>query len=184
MSEDRIVLPGDEVGAAEEYVCGEGTYELDGKIYAAVPGVLRLDRKEKVAEVRSFNPPTQIRAGDIVIGVVTHLRSSMAELEILEIEGKARTISGNTEASLHVSKVSNRYVEEMGDAYRLGDYVRAKVIQAEPSIQVTTDAPDLGTIKGRCIVCRSPLSKRGHELYCENCERTERRKIASCYSTP
>lgn len=184
MSEEQIVLPGDEVGAAEEYVCGSGTYERDGKIYAAVPGILRLDRKEKVAEVQSFNPPARVSKGDIVIGVVTHLRSSMAELDLLEIEGKARVIAGAKEASLHVSKVSNKYVEDMGDAYRLGDYVRAKVIQAEPSIQLTTDAPDLGTIKGRCIKCRSPLAKRGHELYCENCERTERRKIADCYSTP
>jgi recombination protein RecR len=41
-------MPGDEIAAAEEYVCGLGTYEHDGKIFASVAGKLHLDVKEKV----------------------------------------------------------------------------------------------------------------------------------------
>ncbi|MBI5000413.1 MAG: exosome complex RNA-binding protein Csl4 [Euryarchaeota archaeon] len=176
-------MPGDEIAAAEEYVCGPGTYELEGKIFASVAGRLRLDLREKVAEVKPFNPPAQLKSGDIVIGTVSAIRSSMAEVEISEIEGTERGITGDVDASLHVSKMSSRYVEDVRDVYRLGDYVRARVVQVSPSVQIVTDADDFGVIKALCSQCRSAMVLKGRDVYCENCERAERRKIARGYST-
>jgi len=34
----RVVLPGEEVAVTEEYEAGDGTYEEDGKVFAAQPG--------------------------------------------------------------------------------------------------------------------------------------------------
>ena len=42
----RKVLPGDEVAIAEEYMSGEGTYEMEGKIYASAVGELDLDQAD------------------------------------------------------------------------------------------------------------------------------------------
>src|SRR5256712_7401032 len=66
--------------------------------------------------------------------------------------------------------------------YRLGDIIRAKVIQVKPSVQLTTAERDLGVVKARCSVCRGPLEVRGRELYCPRDERTERRKLAADYA--
>ncbi|MDD1756331.1 MAG: RNA-binding protein, partial [Methanomassiliicoccales archaeon] len=51
MIEKRSVLPGEEVAEAEEFLPAEGTYEEDGKVYAATMGELELDHGEKVARV-------------------------------------------------------------------------------------------------------------------------------------
>src|SRR5256885_149021 len=54
--ERRMVLPGDAIAAAEEYEAGEGTYEKDGQIFAAIPGLLELDGENFVARVRPCRP--------------------------------------------------------------------------------------------------------------------------------
>ena len=57
--EERRVLPGEELAVAEEYEAGEGTYEENGRVFAAQPGVLVLDGEHRVARVRPFNPPAE-----------------------------------------------------------------------------------------------------------------------------
>src|SRR2546428_6696446 len=66
--------------------------------------------------------------------------------------------------------------------YRLGDIIRAKVIQVKPSVQLTTGERELGVGKAGCSVCRGPLEVRGREVYCPRDERTERRKLAADYA--
>jgi exosome complex component CSL4 len=177
----RIVLPGDEVAVSEEYESGEGTYERDGKIYATAPGILSLDDASKVARVRMFNPPAQLKVGDIVYATVSDIRSSMATAQVAVLHGVDRQLSGDTEAAIHISNVSSDYTEEFRQVFRLGDIIRAQVIQAQPSLQLTTAGPTLGVVKALCSECRGPLTRRGNDLYCERCEHSEQRKITSDY---
>ena len=179
--ERRMVLPGDAIAAAEEYEAGEGTYEKDGQIWAAIPGLLELDGQNFVARVRPFNPLAELKTGDVVYGVISDIRSSMAEATVAAVHGNKREITGETEGAIHVSKISNEYIEDIRDAFHLGDIVRAKVIQAKPSLQLTTAEPTLGVVKAVCSNCRGPLELKGQDLWCPRCERTERRKIAADY---
>src|SRR6266699_1982625 len=86
------------------------------------------------------------------------------------------------EGTIHISNVSEEYTEDIHDMYRLGDIIRAKVIQVKPSLQLTTAEPSLGVVKALCSVCRGPLEMRGRELYCPRDERSERRKLAADYA--
>jgi exosome complex component CSL4 len=180
--EPKMVLPGDEIAVAEEFEPGEGTYERNGLVFAATPGVLVLDSENRVARVRAFNPPAELKVGDIVYGVVDDIRGMMATATILALHGRTRQISGETEGTIHISNVSEEYTEDIHDMYRLGDIVRAKVIQVKPSLQLTTAERDLGVVKALCSVCRGPLELRGRDLYCPRDERTERRKLAADYA--
>ena len=177
----RVVLPGDEVAVTEEYESGEGTYERDGKIYAVAPGILNLDDASKVAKVVQFNPPAQLRVGDIVYATVSDIRSSMATAEVVVLHGVDRQLSGDTEGAIHISHVSSEYTEDFRQVFRLGEIIRAQVIQAHPSLQLTTAGPSLGVVKALCSECRAPLEKRGGDLYCARCERTEQRKTTADY---
>src|SRR5216117_1288392 len=76
--EPKMVLPGDEIAVAEEFEPGDGTYERNGLVFAATPGVLFLDPENRVARVRAFNPPAELKIGDIVYGVVDDIRGMMA----------------------------------------------------------------------------------------------------------
>ena len=181
MMERKLVLPGDAIAAAEEYEAGAGTYEKDGQIFAATPGLLELDPQNFVARVRPFNPLAELKVGDIVYGVISDIRSSMAEANIAAVHGSKREITGETEGAIHVSKISNEYVEDIHDAFHLGDIVRAKVIQAKPSLQLTTAESTLGVVKALCSRCRAPLEARDGGLWCSRCEKGESRKIAADY---
>ncbi|OGS42735.1 MAG: RNA-binding protein [Euryarchaeota archaeon RBG_16_62_10] len=177
----RKVLPGDEVAIAEEYMSGEGTYEREGKIYASAVGELDLDPKEKLAMVYFENPPVVLSEGDVVIAEVTDTKPAMAICSIIAQEGNERAVSSETLASVHVSKLSSSYVEDAGDVTRPGDIVRASVIQVDPSVQLSTAGPHFGVIRALCSRCRSPMEKRGRNLYCERCDRSENRKLADDY---
>lgn len=177
----RKVLPGEEVAIAEEYMSGEGTYEREGKIFASAVGELDLDAREKLAKVVLENPPVVLQEGDVVIADVTDTKPAMAICSIIAQEGNGRAVSSETLASVHVSKLSSSYVEDAADVMRPGDIIRGTVIQAEPSVQLSTAGPHFGVIRALCSRCRSPLEKKGRGLYCEKCDRTENRKIADDY---
>ena len=179
--ERRMVLPGDPIAAAEEYEAGEGTYERDGQIFAAMPGMLELDGENFVARVRPFNPLAELKTGDIVYGTISEIRSSMAEATISAIHGSKREITGETEGAVHVSKISTEYVDEIRNAFRLGDIIRAKVIQVRPSLQLTTAEPNLGVVKALCSRCRGPMEIHERGLWCTRCEQGESRKVAADY---
>jgi len=179
--ESKMVLPGDEVAVAEEFEAGEGTYERNGLIFAAMPGVLQLDPTNRVARVRAFNPPAEMKVGDIVYGVVDDIRGMMATATVNAIHGRSRQISGEAEGTIHISNVSEEYTEDIRDMFHLGDIIRAKVIQVKPSLQLTTAEGYLGVVRALCSQCRGPLELRERGLECPRCERSERRKLAKDY---
>lgn len=180
----KLVIPGEFVAVCEEYMTGDGTYDHDGKIFSAYVGELELDSEKKVARVKPLNPPIQLKVGDAVLGVVRDMRETMVVVTISGLEGTERAISGETEGSLHISKISDRYTEDARREFRKGDILRAVVIRTEPSLQLATNRRDLGVVVALCTRCRSPLIKRDRDLFCEKCERAETRKTAIDYSNP
>jgi exosome complex component CSL4 len=182
MKEKKKVVPGDEVAEVEEFIPGEGTYEEDGKVYSSYYGELELDHDDKVAKVKAKNEMTVLNLGDFVFCTVNDARASMAICEVVSVEGKSRELGGDTNGTIHVSKISNDYVQDAGRELRPSDIIRAKVIQVKPSIQLTTVGPHLGVVKALCRKCRRPLVKAEKDLYCPQCERHDHRKIADDYA--
>ena len=106
----------------------------------------------------------------------------MAICEVVTVEGKSRNITDDTNGTIHVSKISNDYVQDAGNELRPSDIIRARVIQVKPSIQLTTVHPHLGVVKALCRKCRHPLVKEEKGLYCANCDRHEHRKTSDDYA--
>ncbi len=180
-TEDDIVAPGDKIGASEEWLPGEGTYEEEGYVYSSIFGKVKYDDEDLVASVEGVNPVSLVENGDIVYGKINNNRGSIASISIELVEGEPRGIAMDLEGSLHVSKISEDYIESVDTAYKKGDIVRAKVIQTEPSIQVTTKEKNLGIVKGFCTDCRKDMELRRNKLYCEYCDLYDKRKISKAY---
>ncbi len=181
MTEKKMVYPGDVLGGEEEFLAGPGTYVDDHKILAALVGELAYNSNEHMVSVRSSKPMNEVKYGDVVIATVDDLKSSMVTLDIQRIENKDKVVVGETHAAIHVAKCSQDYVRELEDVYRITDVVRAKVIQAAPSIQLDTRDNDFGVIKARCHACRQPMVLKDGRLWCEEDERYEDRKISTRY---
>ena len=183
--ETKLVFPGDELAVAEEFVPGPGTYEEGGKVYAAWLGDAILDTSEFMAIVKPrTKTPVTLREGDEIIGVIHDTRTSMA---IVDVHARAdqplRAIAGDTNGTVHISKVSEDYVSSMDDAFKRGDLVRAKVVSTDPSLQLSTREPHLGIVKSRCPRCGTDMEAKGEGLVCPECEWKDVGKISNLYGT-
>lgn len=179
-----IVFPGDKLSTSEELLAGDGTYDDEGIIRAARLGTYFVDSKAHAATVKPLtSTPVQLKKGDIVLSEVRSVRSSMVIADVIHVTGKNRAISGDTNGTLHISEISTSYVKDPESVFTLGDIFRAKTIQVNPSIQLTTKGANLGVIKGFCSKCRNPLEKKDKILECPVCGNREKRKMATDYGS-
>ena len=174
----EILMPGDELATSEEYIPGEGTYERQGIIYAAVMGQKDFDENEKIARVKASSQISILNPGNIILGEVIGVSNSVARVTISGLEESERPVGNNLAGVIHVSKIKEDYSNDARHEYRIGDLVRARVEQMEPSIQLATNAEELGVLKARCMKCRGIMSNKDGSLFCPVCERTETRKLA------
>ena len=121
MSDNKEVFIGDEVAIEEEYLASEGTYAKDGIVYASQIGTLILDDEECMAKVVSPNPPNILKPGDIVYAKVSDIRKTMATADVLCKDGTERRIGSETYATIHVSKISPGYTDDVSKELSNGD---------------------------------------------------------------
>ena len=179
---ERLVVPGDLLGTAEEFVPGRGTYEHEGRIFAALLGHSRVDPASRAVSVHALHSIPVLDAGDLVLGRVDELKSAMAIVEILTAHPGSRTVPGEPEGTIHVSKVKEGYTENLNDELAPGDLVLARILENHPSIKLTTAPAALGVVSARCQRCHATLELVGRsELVCPRCGNRERRKISSDY---
>lgn len=185
MADSEIVFPGEELGVAEQFLPGDGTYEEDGKVYAARMGEAELDPESFQATVHpQTKTPATLSEDDLVIGRVVSLKKSFVSVEI---EAKAsepdRELPETGRGTLHISKISPDYLDQIEDAFRIGDLIRARVIDVDPSVQLLTKDDALGVLLARCPKCRTNMETRGDGLVCPKCEWKSRAKMAADYGS-
>lgn len=178
-----LVVPGQKIGVIEMYDSGKGTYAYNGIIYSSIVGAIQIDNTEKTVSVISIEKKPFIpKNGDVVIGVIDMVRKQMAIANVLNIRGFNATT--DFEGMIHISQVSKNYLENLADAFKTGDIIRATLINEEISpFFLSTAAPDLGVILAYCSECGAILQadKDGRNLHCDNCRIIEKRKLARDY---
>lgn len=155
------VMIGDALATSEELLPGPGTYDDGADIRAARVGTFEIDSEEFAATVRpATSTPVVLQPGDFVIGEVYIVKESMTGIRVVcRADAPGVNISGEVEGTLHVAKMADRYVASMEDEFKKGDVVRAEVIQAKPSVQLTTKGPGLGVIQAHSVRTREQLKR-------------------------
>ncbi len=174
----KFVLPGEYLGAAEEYLPGHGTYEDSGRIYASVVGSPSVDPRDKTVRVAAINGVPEVRDDDLVYARVDEIKTAMAICTVLAAADTHRGIPASPEGTVHISKVRDGYTESLSGEFAVGDILIARVLQAHPSIKLTTAAAPLGVVSARCQVCHALLHATPKGLDCPRCGHRERRKLA------
>ncbi len=174
----NLVLPGDYLGAAEEFLPGHGTYENRGRIYASVLGTPVVDARDRTVRVEARNAIPEIHEDDLVYAHVDELKSAMAVCTIIATSTSRRTVPGAPEGTVHISKAKEGYTESFAGEFAVGDVLLARVLQAGPSVKLTTAAATLGVVSARCQACHALLSPTPKGLVCPRCGNQERRKLA------
>jgi len=175
----ELILPGDEVGVIEEFTAGEGTYEQDGKVYVSVAGKAFYDMINRKVNSISFKKPSllALRKSKYVIGVVVGLKEDSALVNILSVEEKP--LGSPLSGYVHISQITNKFLEKITDAFRVGDIIKAKPINFSIPIALTLKQKDLGVVYAKCSICGTKMVKHDEEhLRCPNCGNIEKRKLA------
>jgi len=176
-----FVYPGEQLGVIEEFLAGSGTYIENGGIFSSGTGRLRLDLDRKEISVM---PQTHIpripRVGSVIVGQVVAASEKSATIKIEQIDDMKLETSFT--GIMHVSDVSRTYVKNLTDVFKLGDFVRAKVISTKNrEFHLATREDMLGVIKAMCVICGQALTPQRNGLRCPNCGDIERRKTAADY---
>ena len=156
----------------------------DGKIFATKSGMLSIDEKRRKLEITTHQEKDRktVKIGDIVVGTVLFLRKFSVGVNFYTINDKIHFNSSYL-GNIHVSQISNKYVEKIKDAFQITDIVRAKVTEESCNeYTLTTTGKDLGAIRADCVMCGSFLEKIGYnKLRCVFCGNLEKRKLSDDY---
>jgi exosome complex component CSL4 len=179
----HLVLPGERLGVIEEFIPDSGTYVKDSVIYSRIVGRALMDLLNKRVFVYPLiNGAVTPKVNTVVIGQVGNAQSDNVLVRIFRI-GKKK-ISGTFTGILHISDVSDRYVNSMNEACKPGDIVRAKVISEKNQIyHLSTSDNNLGVLYAFCSSCGNMLNLQRYEMQCPRCGNIEKRKIAPEYGT-
>lgn len=178
--EYSIVVPGDRIGTIIQVRPGTGTYLKGGHIHACLAGRLRVvkDVNDDTTTTNTKKNPTYIciievsspsnlifpatsqvvRVGQLIVGRVKRITAQNAIVEILVAEGVG-PLRGPPyfEGAVRIDDVrSGKAVIDktsvvIGDCFRPGDLVKAKIISMGDSRRyfLSTAATELGVIRGR-----------------------------------
>ena len=185
VSEQRngnLVLPGERLGVIEEYIPDSGTYVKDGIIYSKIVGRALMDMlNRRVSVYPLINGVVVPKVGTVVLGQIGNAQSDNVLVRILSV-GTKKKLSGVFSGILHISDVSDRYIDSMNEVCKPGDIIRAKVISDKNQIfHLNTADKNLGVLYGFCSLCSNFLEQRQNELHCTKCGNVERRKTAFDY---
>ncbi|WNY25350.1 exosome complex RNA-binding protein Csl4 [Methanolapillus millepedarum] len=178
----QFAIPGDIIGAVEEFTPAFGAVIDDGDIRATVSGFVAINiEKRLITIIPKTNTPNTISDGDIVIASVTDVRESNARVELVAAEKNLEDeIVNNGTAEIYVSNIKDGFTKMVSDEFAVLDIVRAKVIDSN-KIGLSTVDSDLGVIKAYCSKCKTSLTRSGDILVCPVCGNRERRKLAESY---
>lgn len=182
-SDDDWVLPGDKIAVIEEFLPDESCYEQDGGIYSKILGRVVTDTKRHKISVIPKNPHRTIKNGDIGIGRVEFMKKQIASINIYYLNQEDLLIPIN--AVLHVSEASRRFVKNMYEVTRPGDWIRFRIIRAAKPVYISLIGDDLGVIISYCIQCGHELQfKRRNTLECPNCDTIQTRITSKYFGKP
>ena len=170
---DNFVLPGETLGFIEEIEGGKNTFDDGNMIRSAVAGIANVDKKNKIAEVETGKQISIPKKGDIVIGSVAAVLSSMIAVSIQYINGKPN--SSGVECICQ-NPDRRRIIARANDiiALKIENHLNG-------TIHASIDEPELGVLFTKCNICAGSVVPMRDRVKCPNCGYVEDRKISTNY---
>jgi exosome complex component CSL4 len=169
----EFVMPGDRLGFIEEMEAGDNTFDDGDTIRSTAIGIANVDKKNRIVDVRNGKQLSIPKKGDIVIGSVSAVLSSMIAVSIRYLNGKPNSsgvecICQNPDRRRVIARVNDIIVLKV-EAHKNG------------AIHATIDEPELGVLFTKCNVCGGSVVPMRDRVKCPNCGFVEDRKISTNY---
>lgn len=169
---ESITFPGDKISSIEEYEAGTYAFDDGDMVRSAAVGNKEFDKKDRVVNVKTFKSIDVPQPGDIIIGTVAAVMSSMIAVSIDYINGRPT-----------ISKVecvcSTRNIRRKNIAL-LNDIVSLKIIShLNGTIHASISEPELGVIFTKCKKCGGKVLQMRDAIKCTECSWIDERKLSS-----
>ncbi len=174
MASKKIFVPGEEVSVEEEFCSGKNTFEDNGIVKASGTGEAVFDKEKREVSISCKNVHN-LEKDDVIYGRVVLVKESVAVIDIIKSEEKK--VLTITRGQIPAKFASNAYVSNMKDYFKIGDYVRARVMSAtDLAVDLSTKGEGFGVVTAYCSKCRKELKASGNKMICFSCSNTENRK--------
>jgi len=181
----KPMVPGEHVASIEEFEGGKNTYlGSDGTVRSAIVGTRVYDLKRRIVKIEQKNSPMLPKIGDVIVGYVEMMFSSMVSIKVLYINDK-RSIAGFS--AIANARIGTRAdMERRGDrraTFHNGDIVRGRVISLlNSTIHLTLSEKEYGLVYAMCFMCGGDTVRTNEStIKCVECGAFENRKLAHDY---
>ena len=184
MKKGDFVIQGAQLCGVEQYLGdNKSTFEQEDYVYASKAGIVKIDEEKRTILVDDQRPSLRIEKGDYVICEVTFVRKFSIGCRIAKCN--ENIIHNRIYGNVHISQISNSYIESIDDAYKKTDIIRAKVSgRQNGELELTTKfGSELGVIYAQCTICGTIMVRQGiNMVVCPFCGSTERKKLADDFA--
>ena len=169
---DTLSFPGEEIASIEEYEAGENTFDDGDKVRSTSIGVVEIDKKHRIASIKNPKQTPVPNVGDIVIGTVAAVMSSMIAVSI-------KLINKNPVTSGVECVCSTRNIRKKTVALS-NDIVKLKIIsRLNGTIHASISESDLGVILTKCRKCGMKVIQLRDAVKCTECGWIDDRKLST-----
>jgi exosome complex component CSL4 len=167
-------LPGENRASIQEYETGYNTLDDGDMVRASTVGKTDLEKDARVANIKHPKMISIPKVGDIIIGTVAAVMSSMIAVSIDYINGKPTT-----------SKVecicSTRNLRKKNVAL-VNDIVTLKILNhLNGTIHAAIEEPHLGVLFTKCRKCGKKVVQMRDAIKCTECSWIDERKLSTNY---
>ena len=171
----NLIFPGDKIASIEEFEAGDNTFDDGDMVRAATIGEKNIDKTTRTASIKHPKVLSIPKIGDVVIGTVVAVMSSMIAVSIDYINGKLTT-----------SKVecicSTRNIRKKNIAL-VNDIVTLKIIShLNGTIHAIIDEPHLGVLFTKCRKCGGKVIPMRDAIKCMECSWIDERKLSANFN--
>ena len=184
--DNKPMLPGEYIASLEEFEGGKNTYlAADGTVRSAAVGTKVYDLKRRIIKIDQKNSPMLPKVGDIIVGYVDMLFSSMVSVKVLYINDKSSNAGFSAIASARVGGRSDRD-RRGGDrraVFHTGDIVKGRVISLlNSTVHLTLAEKEYGVLYALCFICGGDTVRTNENtIKCVECGAFEERKLTRDY---
>jgi exosome complex component CSL4 len=170
MSEEST-FPGDKIASIEEYEAGYNTFDDGDMVRAATVGQKDMNRTTRVANVNHPKLLSIPKVGDIIIGSVAAVMSSMIAVSIDYINGKPTTSKVECVCGTRNLRIRNVAL--------VNDIVTLKIIShINGTIHAGISEPELGILYTKCRKCGGRVVSMRDAIKCTDCSWIDERKLS------
>jgi len=169
---ENTTFPGDKIASIEEYEAGHNTFDDGDMVIAATVGEKDLNKTTRIASIKHPKLLSIPKVGDIVIGTVAAVMSSMIAVSIDYINGKPTTSKVECICSTRNIRIRNIALVK--------DIVTLKILShLNGTIHATISEPHLGILFTKCRKCGGKVVPMRDAIKCTDCSWIDERKLST-----